>query len=244
MKHRRKKMPLDIETKVLFRSARRCTLCFYLKGDLREKRGQIAHLDGDPENNAEVNLAFMCLDHHSVYDSRTSQHKNYSITEIKKARAHLYRAVRKGQHLGSGDKLLSTRLDDRKTLNEMLTILSKSGSIDFLRKQSFDGWSFEWQRLDGIERILDRKGPQYEFLDAKLDKLRKQFVDACQKLLSLLATETFPVGNGSRQAVPEEWEEEQPDRYERVIKHIHAAADFVCNSHDELIRIARNTLSL
>jgi hypothetical protein len=42
---------------------------------LSEKLGQIAHLDKDPSNAAEDNLAFMCLTHHALYDSKTSQHK-------------------------------------------------------------------------------------------------------------------------------------------------------------------------
>ena len=96
---RRRRIPAATETSVLLNSARRCTLCHHLTGDLREKHGQIAHLDGDAANNAEDNLAFMCLEHHSLYDSKTSQHKNYSIAEIKRVRARLYRAVRNGKHL-------------------------------------------------------------------------------------------------------------------------------------------------
>jgi hypothetical protein len=96
----RKKIPVARETNVLVRSARRCTLCYHLDGDLRVKCGQIAHLDGDSSNSTEDNLAFMCLEHHSLYDSKTSQHKNYSITEIKRARAQLYRAIRRQKHFG------------------------------------------------------------------------------------------------------------------------------------------------
>jgi hypothetical protein len=92
-------MPASTEAEVLRKSARRCMLCFHLNGDLREKHGQVAHLDRDPNNNAPENLAFMCLEHHSLYDSTTSQHKNYSITEIKHERSRLYRAIRNREHL-------------------------------------------------------------------------------------------------------------------------------------------------
>jgi hypothetical protein len=64
-----------IENRVLTRSARRCCLCFWLDRDFSEQDSQIAHLDQDPQNGSEDNLAFLCLTHHSVYDSRTSQHK-------------------------------------------------------------------------------------------------------------------------------------------------------------------------
>ena len=69
------------------------------------KKGQIAHLDRDPSNNALDNLAFLCLPHHDEYDSTTSQSKNLTIHEVKRYRAMLYRSVEsfmKGQSDGIG----------------------------------------------------------------------------------------------------------------------------------------------
>jgi hypothetical protein len=98
----RKPTPAEIETAVFLKSARRCPLCFHLHIDLAEKNGQIAHLDGNPSNSAEDNLAFLCLDHHTLYDSKTRQHKNYTIHEVKAARADLYRAIAHRRHLEEG----------------------------------------------------------------------------------------------------------------------------------------------
>jgi hypothetical protein len=94
----RKRTPAEIETAVLLNSAQRCTLCFHLSCDLDEKLGQIAHLDNAPSNSEEDNLAFMCLFHHSLFDSTTSQHKNYTIHEVKAARSRLYRAISENRH--------------------------------------------------------------------------------------------------------------------------------------------------
>jgi hypothetical protein len=68
-------------------------MCFYLDENFTEQEGQIAHLDHDPSNGDEDNLVYLCLKHHSLYDSRTSQHKNYTLPEIKAARSRLYEAV-------------------------------------------------------------------------------------------------------------------------------------------------------
>src|ERR1019366_6394480 len=105
----RKNSPVDRETAVLINSGRRCVLCFHLNRDLEEKHGQIAHLDGDRTNRAEDNLAWMCLPHHSLFDSKTSQHKNYSLAEVKAARRNLYAAVQKGRHQESPSPRVSTR---------------------------------------------------------------------------------------------------------------------------------------
>jgi hypothetical protein len=93
----RKRVLPDNETAVLMNSARRCPLCYYLSGDLAEKVGQISHLDGDRTNRAEDNLAWMCMPHHSMYDSTTSQHKNYTIREVKAYRTRLYAAIERGE---------------------------------------------------------------------------------------------------------------------------------------------------
>jgi hypothetical protein len=50
MTKRRVRVPAAVEASVLVKSARRCALCFGVSGDLTEKHGQIAHLDGDPGN--------------------------------------------------------------------------------------------------------------------------------------------------------------------------------------------------
>lgn len=89
----RKTTPSEIETRVLVSSGRRCCLCFGLRGDFDEKQGQIAHLDRDPSNFEFDNLAYLCLDHHDIYDSRTSQSKGMTINEVEEHRTQLYQAI-------------------------------------------------------------------------------------------------------------------------------------------------------
>ncbi len=103
---------------------------------MTEKHGQIAHLDDDRANSSEDNLAFLCLEHHSVYDTTTSQHKGYTIQEAKKARADLYGAVEQGLHLSVTAIRGQGREADRKTLADIIRKLGKE-TIPFLRIVSF-----------------------------------------------------------------------------------------------------------
>ena len=122
------------------KSARRCALCFHLNGDLAEKLGQVAHLDCDRANSVEDNLAYMCLDHHSVYDSTTSQHKTYTIHEVKSARANLYKLVADGKHLTPAAALPYAQAEaDKKILRDFLETVPSNGSIRFLRTHDFAG---------------------------------------------------------------------------------------------------------
>jgi hypothetical protein len=244
-KEPRKPTPPDIELKVLDQSRRRCTLCFHLKGDLSEKHGQIAHLDDNRANCAEDNLAFMCIEHHSLYDSTTSQHKNYTLQEAKTARSRLYQAITNGDHItaGSPRALPNAGMDaDRQSLASLVELMAETGSIDFLRTNNFAGWSFERSRLDGIQQASARNRPEHEFLDTDLEPLRANFRAACHAFMNYAAENTFVVGIAGRQGIPEEWETQQPERFRKTVKEIHEAADKVCSSYDELIRAARKRL--
>jgi hypothetical protein len=68
-------------------------VCFGLQRDGRIKQGQIAHLDQDRNNHKLDNLAFLCLDHHDLYDSKTSQSKGFTLREVRRFRKELYEAI-------------------------------------------------------------------------------------------------------------------------------------------------------
>lgn len=87
---------------ILIKSRRRCCLCFGLKGDHGEKKGQIAHLDHNHTNDKIDNLAFLCFDHHDQYDSKTSQSKSIQINEVKTYRDQLYQYVESKELHDSG----------------------------------------------------------------------------------------------------------------------------------------------
>jgi hypothetical protein len=89
----RKKVPASTEGKLLLQCRRRCAICFGLHHDSGVKRGQIAHLDQDPNNNDINNLAYLCLEHHDLYDSTSRQSKRISSGEVKVFKAELEEAL-------------------------------------------------------------------------------------------------------------------------------------------------------
>ena len=245
-KEPRKKIRKEVETAVLANSARRCTLCFDLKGDRTEKLGQIAHLDQDPTNRAEDNLAWMCLDHHSLYDSQTRQHKNYTIDEVKTARAKLYDLVAEGKHLTpSVGQPYPQAEADKKILRSLLATVPSNGTIKFLRTKSFAGWSFEINRLDDIETFLyDRNGPDCEFIDPELEAARQKFCESCETFLLAVATHTVTTTHPDWRAVPDDWNDTNPERFDNAVRNLHTSAETVCSTYDNLVRLARKKLAV
>lgn len=90
-KPKRVRIPTDTETAVLTKSLRVCCLCFGFKNKLKQKPGQIAHLDDNRANPAEDNLAWLCQRHHHEYHfGRTPLAKGYTVREVKWHRDKLY----------------------------------------------------------------------------------------------------------------------------------------------------------
>lgn len=87
---KRTRVPNSTQAEVLVQSRRRCCVCFGLNRDSAVKKGQIAHLDGNRENNRIENLAFLCLNHHDEFDTRTSQSKGLTLKEVLEYRDELH----------------------------------------------------------------------------------------------------------------------------------------------------------
>lgn len=79
---KRKKIPEELEAKIISRSRRICAFCFGLNRDSTNKSGQIAHINRDSSDNSYDNLIYLCMPHHDQYDSKTSQSKGLTKGEL------------------------------------------------------------------------------------------------------------------------------------------------------------------
>lgn len=95
---KRKRIPSKTVDKVLIQSQRRCCLCLMWDADDQRKEGQIAHIDRNNENNAEENLAYLCLDHHNEYDTVPKQTKRLQPAEVREAKRQLLDCLAKDEN--------------------------------------------------------------------------------------------------------------------------------------------------
>ena len=86
----RRKIAQSTQTEVFVLSRRRCCVCYGLNHDAAVKKGQLAHLDGNPSNNVLDNLAYLCFDHHDELDTKPSQSKGLTVLEVRRYRNDLY----------------------------------------------------------------------------------------------------------------------------------------------------------
>jgi len=251
-KHARKRTPGLTELSILDKSRRRCALCFQLVGDLSEKHGQIAHLDGDPANVAEDNLGWLCLEHHSKYDSTTSQHKKYTMAEVKSARTRLYKAIENDEHLTGGKDAAGGIETDRAQLADLVATMTVNANrypspYYMLREHDFGGGSFHLSALDRLYELANR-GVEHEFVDDELERLRITFVKAAREFLSFIGEYTYPLGSTDRNVVLGHDEREDPDSHwrparEAAIEALNESATATAEAYDALVRRARRKLA-
>lgn len=89
------RIPVSVDDReaVLQRCRRRCCLCFGLRGDLGVKNGQLAHLDRNPANSTQENLAFLCQECHTNYDQKSNRVLGFTPGEVLFYRSRLYAAL-------------------------------------------------------------------------------------------------------------------------------------------------------
>jgi hypothetical protein len=243
----RKSTPRETELAVLDKSRRRCALCFHFDGDLREKHGQLAHLDHDPSNYAEANLAFLCLFHHDEYDLTTSQRKGYTIHEAKTARDRLYAVISTNGHLASAPPPppRQSYSADRRTLSKLRMVMDDS-VLKFLRSHNFAYDTFPGERLVPLQTIEDYHfGAEHEFLDAELEGVRKVLIVATAEFLKQVRRRTRPVPKnehsrwigGFEGLIP-------PPAIQDAAAELRELADAAWKSYDSLIRTARHKFQI
>ena len=93
-KNQRTPVSVTVQAAVLTASRRKCCICYYLHGERRVRKGQIAHLNQDRSDSVFENLVFLCLEHHDEFDSQTSQSKGLIPQEIRVHRDRMYQELR------------------------------------------------------------------------------------------------------------------------------------------------------
>jgi len=241
---RRKVTPPGIQQSVFDKSRRRCALCIHFDNDWTRKDGQLAHLDRNPANFAEDNLAYLCLRHHDDYDTTRRQTKNLTIGEAKTARNRLYAFVAEGGDFTKGLPQENRGLAaDRRTLNDILRHMDRH-SLIFIKHPNYAGCSFSYLAVQGFATlILERNQPHQEFVDTELEALRGQFIEDGRRYFASVQTLTERVrGQEGWFALPTELRHTSSDKFLEYAQILDGMAMKTFGAYEALVRRARQKL--
>ncbi|SDR77084.1 hypothetical protein SAMN04487764_0606 [Gillisia sp. Hel1_33_143] len=121
--------------------------------------------------------------------------------------------------------------------------LRQDGIIYWLRTQHFGSAFLDKYMTPLIKIEHESFKSDFEFLNPKLESLKKIMVQDIKHFNESLTTNTFGHGRDG-QSVPPEWRYEQKERYENAVEELNKLADDICNSYDDFIRQGRKILKV
>lgn len=213
----------NIKQKALIACGRHCCLCHRFCG----LKIEVHHVKQENEGGANTfeNAIPLCFDCHAdmrSYDAKHPKGTKYSEAELKRHRDNWYNKVQRASGLARPEEAAAT---DKRVYEVLVKILPWNGALHFIRHKNFAGFSFN---LDGLEDLYEFEyeceNPSIEFVDPDLEGLRVALRGHIQEFTRLVAFETFPTNRVGWNAVPEEWEDEQPERFARTVNGLHKAA--------------------
>ena len=235
--------PTAVKEDALVASGRHCCLCHRFCGTKIE----VHHIKLESEGGANIleNAIPLCFDCHAdmtSYDVKHPKGTKYTEAELKRHRDNWYKKVVGTEGLLRPDEAAAT---DKKVYERLLSLLPWNGSMHFIRHNNFAGFSFSLDRLRDLYNFhYECESPSFEFIDSDLEGLRASLCGQLSEFLRLIAFETFTTHTAGWNSVPEEWEEEQPERFERVVKGIHTASENICATYDALVKLATRKLGI
>jgi hypothetical protein len=238
-------MPFTPKVKedALIACGRCCCLCHKFCG----LKIEVHHIRPEAEQgpNTLDNAIALCFDCHA--DMRSIDHNHpkgnkYSESELRRHRDAWHEKVNGNVGVARHQEIVET---DKEIYQTLVRLLPWDGSIGFVRTNNFAGFSFNLDRLDDLHQFEYRcTNPTFEFIDPDLEALRASLLEHIDEFTRTICTETFSTHTVGWNSVPDEWEEQQPQRFHEVVKKLHGEAKKVVNSYDALVRTATRKLGI
>ena len=133
---------------------------------------------------------------------------------------------------------------DLNLLRRIREILPSNGSIAFIKRNNFAGFSFDWDEMEQLHAfITETEKPEFRFIDSELETFKESLSINIRAFLNKLASNSFYVnGSSKRASIPEDWEISQPDRFFEVVDFLDEKKANAWSSYNELINIGRRKL--
>ena len=235
--------PPDVKENALVACGRCCVICHKFCGIKIEVHHIREEADGGP--NTEENAIPLCFDCHAdmrSYDYKHPKGNKYTETELKRHRNNWYEKIKGNIGVANRETVVET---DKQVYQQLVTVLPWDGSLGFIRTNNFAGFSFELSRLNDLYEFGHHcKNPAFEFIDPDLEGHRANLLALIDFFTTAITLETFPTRNVGWNAVPEEWEDEQPDRFHRVVATLHETAKQIVEAYGSLVKTATRKLGL
>lgn len=231
--------PKNVSESVLVKSQRCCSICHKFCGTKIELHHIKQTAAGGPDT--EDNCIALCFDCHADVKSYNPKHPKghqYSEKELKMHRDKWYEKVSKLENLYDTTKYLDLEIATYRRLKELFD----DDVQYFLSDLDFASSYFTSDNFDPLYKFCELcDKPDYEFIDSDLEILKQSLKSATAEFLHYLSIKTFPNGPNAF-SVPMEWANEQPKKFEKIVRNLNEMANDVWQKYCDFIKSARRKL--
>lgn len=233
----------NVKEDALLACGRCCCICHKFCGTKIE----VHHIREESEggDNTADNAIPLCFDCHAdmrSYDHKHPKGNKYSESELKRHRANWNEKVNGNIGVADRKKVVET---DKHVYDLFVRVLPWDRSISFIRINNFADFSFELARLDDLYEFKHHcKNPAFEFIDPDLETLRAKLLELIDSYTRIIGLQTFPTHTPGWNSVPQEWEDEQPERFDRVVTELHDKAGLIVDTYGALLKTATRKLGI
>ncbi len=136
-----------------------------------------------------------------------------------------------------------SKAHDQNLYEEYIKLMRSDGVIGFIDECNMAGFSFPSARLDPLrEFVANWNAPEREFSSPLLDAVRRELWTKARDYVAAINRSTFPANGPGWITVPPEWEDNFPDRFNRVVNELHGMAGEIVEIHGRLVRTAKAVL--
>lgn len=233
--------PKKVEDAVLVKCQRSCCICHKFCGLKMELHHIKQSALGGPDS--EENCIPLCFDCHAEVKAYNPQHPkghSYSEQELILHRDNWYKKVASSGAYCSNESYIEV---DRQTYSSIRLLFNEDIQY-FLSKFDFSNDYFSDKQLDLLYKFkYFCENPEHEFLDSDLEILKSDLNIAVCNFLHHLSVNTFKCGMDLFN-VPNEWAEEQPERFEKVVKLLNETASEVWGKYCTFVKTSRRKLAI
>lgn len=128
---------------------------------------------------------------------------------------------------------------DKKLYKRLRSMFGEGDAIRFIHENNFAGFSYPRCKIDPLfEFEQESINPDFEFIDKDMQELLIKLKNIIPQFNDLLVSNTFWVDK-ERNHVPPEWEEEQSERFWRVVNGLNDLGGQMWEAWGLLVRTGR-----
>jgi hypothetical protein len=133
---------------------------------------------------------------------------------------------------------------DHHLFKKLLTELPSKGSIGRVKNADQAAKIFSSDLKQFFDFLHEWNNADHEFQNKKIEAMRIELISHIEDYCNCSVTNRFPTNTPGLLSLASEWEQENPQRYYKVIEDLTTFSDRVFDTHQKIVRLGKELLGI